>query len=58
MDSINYETGEVIETYVYRVDGSGHNTIMMCTIGIIIVVGIGCYSLGRIVGKKLRNKRK
>lgn len=55
MDSINYETGEVIEIYVYR--ESGHNSIMVWLIGLVVLVAVVCYLLGRMVRKKLKNKK-
>ena len=55
MDSINYETGEVIETYVYR--ESGDSSIMVWLIGLVVLVAVVCYLLGRMVRKKLKNKK-
>lgn len=56
MKNKTYETGEVIETYVYR--ESGHSSIMMWFIGLMVVVVVVFYLLGRMVGKKLKNKKK
>ncbi|MDA3731717.1 hypothetical protein PBV87_09530 [Niameybacter massiliensis] len=56
MNGINYETSEVIETYVYR--ESGHSNIMICFIGLTVVVIVISYMLGKMLREKLKNKKK
>lgn len=57
MDHVNYEVGEVIETYVYREEGVGHSDIIMFGISAVFVIIIGCYVWGRVVGNKLKKKK-
>ena len=56
MESVKCETGEIIETYVYRTDEStgrpgtyGYNmsSLIMFLTGTVIVVGIICYWLDK-----------
>ncbi|MEG0578076.1 MAG: hypothetical protein RR500_09505 [Bacilli bacterium] len=56
MEDVKLETGEIIETYVYRKDKPTeligtyeYNTssLIIFFIGIVIVVGIICYWLGK-----------
>ena len=58
MDSINYETGEVITTYVYRESSSNHDGIMIWFIALMIIIVIMFFLIGRMVGEKLKNKKK